>query len=299
MKSKNLVNGWFFLDKPIGMTSNLALQKIRKKFNNCKAGFVGTLDPLASGNLPIALGNATKIISYIEKVNKKYLFTIEWGLKTDTGDLEGDIIERRKIFPNLNNIKKVLLKFTGGIKQEPPKFSSVKINGIRAYKLARDKVPFSTNLKKIFIRKIKLLSVLSKERAFFYVECSSGTYIRSLAEDIAFSLGTLGTVTELRRIGFGQCNKKLISLDYLVSLRHSDELNKLIHPVDVILNEVNEIQLSELQVKKLLTGQFVEIKNFFEEMKGNKFAIAKYKKKVIAIGLIEKSFFYPKKLLIT
>ena len=91
MKGKNIVNGWFFLDKPLGITSNLALQKIRKILDNCKAGFVGTLDPLASGYLPIALGTATKIISYIEKADKKYLFTIEWGVKTDTGDLEGKI----------------------------------------------------------------------------------------------------------------------------------------------------------------------------------------------------------------
>ena len=299
MKSKNIVNGWFFLDKPLGMTSNLALQKIRKILNNCKAGFVGTLDPLASGYLPIALGTATKIISYIEKADKKYLFTIEWGIKTDTGDLEGKIIERSNIYPNYNEINNVLSKYKGEINQAPPKFSSVKINGIRAYKLARKKVQFFTNFKKIFIKKIKLLYILSEQRACFCVECSSGTYIRTLAENIATTLGTFGTVTELRRVGFGDCNKKLISLDYLLRLGHSGDLIKLIHPLDAVFNEIFEIQLSELEAKKVLTGHFVENKNFFMKKKNCNIAIAKYKKKVLAIGLIERSFFHPKKLLVT
>ena len=102
------LDGWFFLDKPIGVSSNFVLQKIRKIFNNCKAGFVGTLDPLASGFLPVALGSATKIISYIEKVNKKYLFTVEWGVKTETGDSEGKIIKESNVFPSVEKIEKKL-----------------------------------------------------------------------------------------------------------------------------------------------------------------------------------------------
>ncbi len=299
MKGKNIVNGWFFLDKPLGITSNLALQKIRKILDNCKAGFVGTLDPLASGYLPIALGTATKIISYIEKADKKYLFTIEWGVKTDTGDLEGKIIERSNVYPNYNEIKRVLSRHVGEINQAPPKFSSVKINGIRAYKLARKKIQFFTNFKKIFIRQIKLLYTLSDQRACFCVECSSGTYVRTLAESIAASLGTVGTVTELRRVGFGEYNKKLISLDYLLRLGHSGDLIKLIHPLEAVFNEIFEIELSELEAKKVLTGHFVENKKFFMKKKSCNIAIAKYKKKVLAIGLIEKSLFHPKKLLVT
>ena len=125
----NNLNGWFFLDKPIGMTSNFALQKIRRIFNNSKAGFVGTLDPLASGFLPIALGKATKIIPFIEKCDKRYIFTIRWGIKTETGDSEGKIIKECEKYPDRVDIVNALGEFCGNIEQFPHKYSSVKING--------------------------------------------------------------------------------------------------------------------------------------------------------------------------
>ena len=297
---KNLINGWFFLDKPIGVTSNFVLQKIRKIFGNCKAGFVGTLDPLASGNLPIALGSATKTISYIEKANKEYLFTIRWGRKTDTGDAEGKILKEQKVFPSTDKIKNTLLSYNGIIRQKTPKFSSVKINGLRAYELARQNIDFETKERKIFIKEIKLLKQISKKKATFYLRCSAGTYVRSLAESISDSMGTYGTLTELRRIGFGNCNKKLISLDYLLSLVHSDDLNKLVHPIDVVFNEVRKINLNKEQVKKVLTGSIIEMNKDFD-VRGEvceEVVFAKHANKFVALGLIEKRSFHPKKLLI-
>jgi tRNA pseudouridine55 synthase len=297
---RNLINGWFFLDKPLGVTSNFVLQKIRKIFGNCKAGFVGTLDPLASGNLPIALGSATKTISYIEKANKEYLFTIRWGRKTSTGDSEGSILKEKKVFPAVEQIKNTLFSYIGEIEQNTPKFSSVKINGVRAYDLARRNIPFETKKRTILIKKIKLINQISKEKAVFYVNCSAGTYIRSLAESISNAMGTYGTLTELRRIGFGNCKKKLISLDYLLSLVHSDDLNKLVHPIDVVFNEVRKINLNEEQVKKVLTGSVIEMNqnsDLSNEM-CEKIVFAKHANRFIALGLIEKRNFHPKKLLI-
>ena len=292
------MNGWLFLDKPIGITSNFVLQKIRRIFKNCKAGFVGTLDPLASGYLPIALGTATKLIRYIEKVNKTYVFTIKWGEQTDTGDSEGKIICKKFFFPEFKNIERKLKSYKGEIIQITPKFSSVKINGLRAYDLARKNIPFETKKRKVFINDIKILKTISSEKALFYVECSSGTYIRSLAESIATSLGTVGVITELRRIGFGDCNKKLISLDYLLSLVHSGKQNKLICPLDTVFEKkVSKIQLSDMEVKKVLTGNFIEMKQDYEN--NDDLVLATYANEFVALGIIKKSNFHPKKLLVT
>ena len=295
------MNGWLFLDKPIGITSNFVLQKIRRIFKNCKAGFVGTLDPLASGYLPIALGTATKLIRYIEKVNKTYVFTIKWGEQTDTGDSEGKIICKKFLLPEFKNIERKLKSYKGEIIQSTPKFSSVKINGLRAYDLARKNIPFETKKRKVFINDIKILKIISSEKALFYVECSSGTYIRSLAESIANSLGTVGVITELRRIGFGDCNKKLISLDYLLSLVHSGDQNKLVHPIDVVFKEIHKIQLNDKQLKKVLTGSFIEMnENIIPKNLGyDKMVLAKHANDFVALGLIDKSNFHPKKLLIS
>ena len=154
---------------------------------------------------------------------------------------------------------------------------------------------------KVFINDIKILETISSEKALFYVECSSGTYIRSLAESIANSLGTVGVITELRRIGFGDCNKKLISLDYLLSLVHSDDQNKLVHPIDVVFKEIHKIQLSDKQLKKVLTGSFIEMnENIIPKNIGyDKMVLAKHANDFVALGLINKSNFHPKKLLIS
>ena len=295
----NYFNGWLFLDKPVGITSNFALQKIRKIFKNSKAGFVGTLDPLASGFLPIALGSATKIITYIEKEDKEYLFTIRWGVKTETGDSEGKIIKTKNKYPVNNKIISVLRNFIGWIEQSPHQYSSVKINGFRAYQLARENIPFKTKKRMIKISDIKFIKSISDEIACFYLKCSAGTYVRSLAESLAEALGTLGSVIELRRVGVGNFNKKLISLDYLLSLVHSDDLNKAVYPIDIVFNKVSKIQLDEKQMKKILTGSFIEMNNDFVEELKNRMVFAKYENNFVAFGLIKKRNFYPKKLLIT
>ena len=296
---KNQYNGWIYLDKPLGITSNFALQRIKKIFKNSKAGFVGTLDPMATGFLPIALGSATKVIHYIEKTHKEYLFTIKWGMQSETGDAEGKIIKKKKKIPSRNSIKTVLKNFTGSLKQSPHRYSSVKINGLRAYQLARRNIPFQTKKKDINVSKIKLVKSISDDRACFYIRCSAGTYIRSLSESLAYSLDTFGFVTELRRIGFGDLNKKLISLDYLLSLVHSEELNKLVYPIDDVFKKSNKIQLDKEQVEKVLTGSFIEMNKNHVETGKDKMVFAKHENNIVALGLIKESIFHPKKLLIT
>ena len=297
--NKNNCSGWFFLDKPIGITSNFALQKIRRIFNNSKAGFVGTLDPLASGFLPIALGKATKIIPFIEKCDKRYIFTVMWGIKTETGDSEGQVIKECRKCPKKVDIVNALSEFCGNIEQFPHKYSSVKINGQRAHKLARKNMKFQLKKRQIKVNNFTLINNISEKLASFFVDCSSGTYVRSLAESLAESLGTLATVVELRRIGFNNFNKKLISLDYLLSLVHSDEFKRLVHPIDAVMNNVLKIQLDKNQVKKVLSGSFVHMDKHPTITKKNKVVFAKHGDSFIALGLIKDHTFHPKKLLIS
>ena len=298
MSDKNW-SGWFFLDKPIGITSNFALQKIKRIFDNSKAGFVGTLDPLASGYLPVALGKATKIIPFIEKCDKRYLFTVRWGIKTETGDSEGKVIKESDIYPNETDILKALNKFSGNIEQFPHKYSSVKINGQRAHKLARKNMNFQLKKRQIKVNKFTLTNSISEKLASFFIDCSAGTYVRSLAENLAESLGTIGTVVELRRIGFNNFNKKLISLDYLLSLVHSGELKRLVHPIDAVMNDILKIQLDDDQVKRVLSGSFVQMNKHLVKTKKNRMVFAKHEDNYIALGLIKDFIFHPKKLLIT
>jgi tRNA pseudouridine55 synthase len=294
------LNGWIFLDKPIGMTSNAALQQIRRNLSKVKAGFVGTLDPLASGFLPVALGKSTKVINLAENLNKKYTFSIKWGEKTDTGDTEGKVIKISRKYPSKEDIKSILGKFNGTISQTPPKHSSLKVNGVRAYELARKKIPFKLKKRKVNIYKLEINNYISEQISEFNVECSSGTYVRSLAESISDSLGTLGTVTSLRREGFGNFNKNLISLDYFLSLVHSDDLNNVIEPVDSVFNWINVIKINKKQLNKVLKGNCIEMDVFFKnDLQTNDLTFVKYKNEIAALGILEKQNFYPKKVLIS
>ena len=297
MTYKEKYNGWLFLDKPLGISSNKVLQCVRKIFKNQKAGYVGTLDPLATGVLPIAIGNATKTISLVNSCTKGYIFSILWGQKTTTGDLEGKIVKECLSFPQKSKIESKLKIFKGEIFQTPHRYSSKKIHGTRAYKLARENIKFSLAQKKISILDFKLLKILSRNSAEFFVKCSSGTYVRSLSEDLAESLNTLATVSSLRRVEFSNFNKKLISLDYLISLMHSEELSNVIEPINSLFGEMKEINLRREQASLILNGCFVETNyNFAKE---NVPVFAKFSDKVIAFGYLLNKIFYPKKILST
>ena len=246
--------------------------------------------------MPIALGDATKTIRYLENKNKEYVFEVEWGIKTNTGDIEGRIEKISKTYPSEQMIKKTILGFKGDYFQEPQKFSSKKINGVRAYKLARNNTNFKLKKKKVTIFDLNLISSLSKQRSSFYVKCSSGTYVRSLAEDIADANETFATVTALRRIGFEDFNKKLISLDYLLTLVHSDDLINVLKPVNLVFKNANEIILDENAIEHILNGRSVKM-NKGKIVDNNEFALAKFKNEIVAIGYLKDNNFYPKKLL--
>lgn len=295
--NKNKFNGWIFIDKPIGISSNKVLQKVRKIFLNCKAGYVGTLDPLASGFLPIALGKATKTIKYLEKSDKEYHFTAEWGKRTDTGDLEGKIIEETNNFPTKKEIQENLSNFRGQLTQIPSIYSAINIDGKRAYSLAREGKTFKMPEREIKVINFELLEIVNSKKATFSIKCSSGTYIRTFVEDFAKSIGFIAHLTMLKRVGFGNLDKKLISLDSLLSLMHIDKLNNCVKPIDVIFNGVKKIDLIEVEAKALSNGNSISLlkQNYVEvNNEENNFIIATFKDSMFVLGNINKGSFFPK-----
>ena len=296
---ENDINGWIFLDKPLGISSNRALQQVRKIFHYCKAGYVGTLDPLASGFLPIALGKSTKTIKYLSDSDKEYVFEVTWGMHSTTGDLEGDVESINKIYPSLDEIRSTFTNFIGDYHQAPHKFSAKKVNGKKAYQLARKKIQVDLKKEKKNIVDLKIINQVSKSKTLIYTKCSSGTYIRSLVEDMAKALNTFGVVSSLRRVGFGNLDKKLISLDYLLSLVHIECLLSILKPIEKVFNEFNQIHLDMNEVALILDGRPVEmneIKNKINDFCG-KLTLAKFKNKLVAVGYLKDGNFYPKNLL--
>jgi tRNA pseudouridine55 synthase len=196
------VNGWVNLDKPVGVTSTQAVAQLKYLFNAKKAGHAGTLDPLASGVLPIALGEATKTVSVVQDGTKAYRFTIRWGEETDTDDAEGQIVARSDVRPSASEVAAMLPRFLGAIQQTPPTYSAIKIGGERAYDLARGGAEFEIASREIVVHRLVLVSS-EPDQAVFEAECGKGAYVRAIARDLGRTLGCHGHVVLLRRTRVG------------------------------------------------------------------------------------------------
>ena len=255
------MNGWLVLDKPVGISSAAAVAIVKRIFGGVKAGHGGTLDPLASGILPIALGEATKTTAYAMGAEKSYEFVAKWGEQTSTDDGEGDIIATSDIRPNREDIISILDEFTGEIDQTPPAYSAVKIDGKRAYAIARhsDEMP-ELKSRKIFIKSIRCIES-DESSARFEVHCGKGAYIRSLARDMGLRLGTVAHVTELRRLSVGQFStKNAISLDFLKELGHSAAASPYVIPVVAALDDIPALMITTAEAQKLRYGQLLQPK---------------------------------------
>lgn len=216
------LHGWLNLDKPYGMTSTQAVAAVKRLLHPAKIGHAGTLDPLATGILPLALGEATKTVPYLVDAHKSYRFTLRFGEETSTCDTEGEVVATSDHRPSDAEILSSLPAFTGVLSQVPPAFSAIKINGERAYDLARAGVAVEMKPRQVVIDRISLLSRPDPDHAVFEVQCGKGTYIRSLARDMALFVNTLGHVSALRRLavgGFDETNA--ISLEKLEEIVHS------------------------------------------------------------------------------
>lgn len=287
--------GWLNVYKEEGISSSEVLRKLKRKFSFKKIGHYGTLDPLASGVLPIALGEATKTINYITNNYKKYAFTIIWGKETDSCDAEGKVIKESAHRPEIKDIKAIIEKeFIGDIMQRPPFFSAIKINGKRAYELARKNIKFEIKEKKIQILDFSLQENIENYSSKFIVKCGSGTYIRSLARDLSYKLGTVGYAVDIVRIENGRfSNKKAIKLERLLDCS-LEELDKLILPLDFPLNDYPEIIIEKKYSDMIKDGKMVYFNQYKGDVRG-KFYLIKSDGKLVSIANFKKGYIIPRR----
>lgn len=254
-KKGQIVNGWVNLDKPQGLGSTQAVGKVRRLFDAQKVGHGGTLDPLATGILPIALGEATKTIPYCQDHIKVYSFAACWGEQRNTDDAEGEVIATSPVRPSEAAIQTILPQFTGEIEQIPPQFSAIKVDGERAYDLARDGEKFELKSRKVYIETIEMTE-FNPEAPRFRVVCGKGTYIRSLVRDMAQALGTVGYIKDLRREAVGPLmQENAISLEKLEKLADSARLEEALLPVETVLADIPALALSTQEAARLKNGQ--------------------------------------------
>jgi tRNA pseudouridine55 synthase len=262
-RQKRNIHGWLVLDKPVGMTSTHAVSVIKHLFAARRAGHAGTLDPLASGCLPIALGEATKTVPFVFDGQKTYRFTIRWGEERDTDDAEGRVVATSDGRPDRDAIARLLPRFTGTIEQVPPRFSAVKLGGERAYDLARDGEAVELAPRTITVHRLELVEIPGPDHAVLTAECGKGTYIRSLARDLGRELGVLGHVCSLRRsrVGpFGEAD--MIPLEQAQSLCHraaagEGHLADALLPVETALDDIPALAVSPADAARLQRGQAV------------------------------------------
>ncbi len=259
------VHGWFIFDKPLGMTSTQAVAKVRRSFDAAKAGHAGTLDPLASGVLPIALGEATKVVARAMDGAKAYRFTIRWGEERDTDDAEGKVIERSDARPTAAEIEAVLAQFVGEIEQVPPAFSAIKVDGARAYDLARGGDAPALAARLIRIDQLSLCDCPDSDHAVLEMICGKGAYVRGLARDMGRVLGCLGHVSELRRNRVGHFDESMaISLDKLDGMGHKEALDGLLLPVEAALADIPALAVTGPEAERLRFGQAIRVPHSVE-----------------------------------
>ena len=248
------MNGWIFIDKPKNITSFRVIKRLKKVLNIKKIGHTGTLDPFATGILAIAIGEATKSIHYLNQ-NKVYKFNVVFGELKDTDDITGKTIEKSNTLPTLDEIDQCIKKFIGKHKQIPPQFSAVKVNGKRAYKLARDNQKFELKAKDVFIKSIECLGTKNKNEYSFIVECSTGTYVRSIARDLGKMLGTFAYVSELRRVKIGKIDEKdIILLDKFEELVHIGDHFEVMHSIREVLDDIPAVLIDQEISHKFRNG---------------------------------------------
>ncbi len=255
-KKKGTVHGWVVLDKPYGMTSTQAVGAMKRIFGTPKAGHAGTLDPLASGLLPIALGEATKTVPYVMDGDKLYRFTVRWGAETTTDDAEGEVVRASDHRPSADDIDAVLDEFEGEIMQTPPAFSAIKVDGERAYDLARAGETVELKARPVMVHRLDLLECPDTETAVFEAECGKGTYVRAIARDMGRRLGTAGHVVELRRLAVGPfSDADMVTIDALQAALEADgDALSLLAPVEAALAELPQLDVTSDQAVRLRNG---------------------------------------------
>jgi len=294
------VHGWVALDKPLGMTSTQAVGKVRWLFGAEKAGHGGTLDPLATGLLPIALGEATKTVSAAMDGVKTYRFEVKWGEERSTDDLEGIVTMCSTIRPSMEGIESILTRFKGDIQQVPPSFSAIKVEGERAYDLARSGTDVVLASRAVRIVELRLIGVSGQDSATFEVTCGKGTYVRSLARDMGRALGCLGHVTMLRRLAVGPLTEAhMIPLEKLEELRHKapggNAMDGVLLPIETVLDGIPALAMDEQQAQRLRQGQSVLLRGANAPI-AHEAVLITSGGKPLGIGSVEQGTLKPKRL---
>ena len=277
----NVLNGWIILDKPTGITSAHAVGKVKRLLKPGKIGHAGTLDPLASGILPLALGEATKTMPHMVDTGKSYSFAVTWGEERSGDDCLGEVVQTSEKRPNRDEIEAILPQFTGKIQQIPPAFSAIKVAGQRAYDLARSGINPELKAREVLINSLKITNY-QPEFAEFICHCGKGTYIRSLARDMGRVLGCLGHISRLRRLSVGKYSEKdAISLEVLEEMLHKGDLSFL-RPVESALDDILAWDISSDQAALLRHGQTILIEDGTAQPDGTK-VLVRCEGRVVAI----------------
>ncbi len=285
-------SSWINIYKPKGISSARVVSIIKQYFKKYKVGHAGTLDLEAEGVLPIAIGEATKLINILVNSSKEYVFTIKFGMKTDTADYSGQVVEHCHHIPSEEGCNNVCKQFIRKISQIPPAYSALKVNGVHAYKLARQKKKIKLPAREIIIYQLKCIKYnFYNKTATYIVCCSKGTYIRTLAEDISLSLKSLGFVQELRRTRVGEFfEKNSININCLKS-QSFEKMQELVKAhsfqIEYILNQVPFSEVDFIVAKKIRFGQVVYLKS----VDNSNLLWIKYNSKIIAIGKVLNNIF--------
>jgi tRNA pseudouridine55 synthase len=257
-KKGQAISGWINLDKPYDLTSTHAVSRIRRLFDAQKAGHAGTLDPLATGILPIALGEATKTVPFLVDADKSYRFTIAWGRTTATYDREGETLAESDVRPTLAQVQAVLPRFLGEIDQVPPAFSAIKVDGERAYDLARAGETVELAARKVTISDIRLVDAEDADHVTIEMDCGKGTYVRALVRDIAEAFGACGHVSALRRTRVGRFTEETaVTLDYLEDLGHKARQSEALLPVETALDDIPALAVTDEDAFRLKQGRSI------------------------------------------
>lgn len=290
---KRSISGWIIFDKPLGMTSTQAVAKLRWLYGAEKAGHAGTLDPLATGLLPIALGEATKTVPFVQGGGKRYTFELEWGSQTSTDDAEGESVATSDVRPSEEQVRAALPAFTGTIMQRPPIFSAIKVDGERAYDLARAGEAVELAPRPVTIEELTLVAH-STTRSRFEMACEKGTYVRSLARDLAEALGTRGHVTLLRRTAVGGFSERdAVTLDVVEAAPDRDIL---LRPSSVALRHIPELLVSSEDAALIRNGGAVLLRGASAPIAIDE-AWASFNGAAVAIGSVRAGHFHPSRVL--
>ena len=250
------VSGWIALDKPVGLGSTPAVSRVRRAFNAQKAGHAGTLDPLAGGVLPIALGEATKTVPYLMDADKSYRFTIAWGEATASFDREGTVTATSDVRPSPEDVARLLPSFVGEIDQIPPAFSAIKVDGERAYDLAREGVEFDLAPRRVMIHRAAVVEAPDADHIEIEIDCGKGTYVRALARDLASGLGACGHVSSLTRTRVGAFElADSITLEKLETMCHMHAGSEVLLPVETALDDIPALAVTNEDAFKLSQGR--------------------------------------------